>query len=329
MIISFQTRKDELTVYLQSQGFIDPEDEVIGMEKPGEGNMNFVARVITRNGSLVIKQANPYVQKYPHIKAPQERLLVESQFYKTIQAGSDLAIFMPSLLGIDTTHHIMALQDLGDSRDFTCLYKKGKSLTSTELSQLVDFINRLHQIPVDKILDYPTNLALRKLNHEHLFRYPFMIDNGFDLNTIQAGLQEISLPYKTDSRLKSRIDNLGEQYLSQGTTLLHGDYYPGSWLKTKHTLKVIDPEFSFTGRREFDVGVMLAHLMMSEAPEDQINSVTFGYQADRNFNWDLCHQFTGIEIMRRIIGLAQLPLDLSLNEKEHLLQEAYNFILTP
>jgi 5-methylthioribose kinase len=329
MLISFQTRKEELTIYLQSQGFIDDEDEVIRLEKPGEGNMNFVARVITQNGSLIIKQANPYVQKYPHIKAPQERLLVESQFYQTIQAVSDLALFMPSLLGIDTIHHIMALQDVGDSRDFTYLYKKNKSLTSTELRQLVDFLNRLHQIPVDKISDYPTNLALRRLNHEHLFRYPFMIDNGFDLNTIQAGLQEISSPYKTDSRLKLCIDNLGEQYLSQGTTLLHGDYYPGSWLKTKHNLKVIDPEFSFTGRREFDLGVMIAHLKMCETPEDQINSVILGYQSDRNFSWDLCHQFTGIEIMRRIIGLAQLPLDLSLNEKEHLLKEAYNFILKP
>ena len=50
----------------------------------------------------------------------------------------------------------------------------------------------------------------------------------------------------------------GERYLAEGSTLLHGDYYPGSWMTVDDAVFVIDPEFSFKGFPEFDLGVMLS-----------------------------------------------------------------------
>jgi len=327
MIVSFRSSKEELTDYLRAQGFIGAEDVVLNLEKPGEGNMNFVARIQTQAGSVIVKQANPFVQKYPHIAAPQERILVEAEFYKAVENYKSLATAMPLLIGLDSANHILVLQDLGNSTDFTFLYQKNRTLDSTELEQLVSFLNTLHEIPYGRLTTYSKNKALRELNHEHLFRYPFMEDNGFDLDTIQQGLQEIALPYNADKVFKKRVSELGDIYLSDGKHLLHGDYYPGSWLKTKDGLKIIDPEFSYVGNREFDLGVFIAHLTMSEASTDQIDWVTKHYLAGPDFNWNLCYQFAGIEIMRRIIGLAQLPFDLTLEEKENLLKEAHTFIL--
>jgi len=327
MIVSFRSSKEELTAYLRAHGFIYSEDVVLNLEKPGDGNMNFVARVQTQTGSVIIKQANPFVQKYPHIAAPQERILVEAEFYKTVQHYKRLATSMPLLIGLDATNHIMVLQDLGNSTDFTFLYQMNRKLDLSELEQLVTFLNTLHEIPYGRLTTYSKNKALRELNHEHLFSYPFMEDSGFDLNIIQQGLQEIALPYKTDKIFKRRISELGNIYLSDGKYLLHGDYYPGSWLKTKEGLKIIDPEFSYVGNWEFDLGVFIAHLKMSQAPAEQTDWVTKHYLAGPDFNWNLCYQFAGIEIMRRIIGLAQLPFDLTLEEKENLLKEAYTFIL--
>ena len=233
---------------------------------------------------------------------------------------------MPSLLGVDAENHIIALQDLGEATDCTFLYQKGNSLTGTEVEKLVAFLNELHAIPFDRLTAYPDNYTLRKLNCEHLFQFPFMRDNGFDLNGIQQGLQELAVQYKTDPDFVKRVKKLGSNYLSRGTSLLHGDYYPGSWLKTKTDLKIIDPEFSFVGNREFDVGVFISHLKMARSSEALIAQATSNYQADRNFNWDLCYQFAGVETMRRIIGLAQLPMDLTLQEKEILLNEAHSLI---
>jgi 5-methylthioribose kinase len=289
--------------------------------------MNFVARIKTQKRSIIIKQANPFVQKYPQIEAPQERVVVESEFYLIIKSHQGLPSFMPRLIGIDPANHVIALEDLGIAADCTYLYKKGNQLHESELEQLIHFLNELHAIPFDRLTNFPKNLALRTLNHEHLFIYPFMEENGFNLNQIQQGLQEFAATYKSDNAFKKQVKNLGNIYLSEGNALLHGDYYPGSWLRTNEKIKIIDPEFSFVGNREFELGIFIAHLKMSEAPVQQIDRVMTLYHSGNQFNWALCYQFTGIEIMRRIIGLAQLPLDLSLTEKETLLKEAYTYIL--
>jgi 5-methylthioribose kinase len=329
MIISFQTNREELGAYLKEQHFINPDETVLNIEKPGEGNMNFVARISTQKGSIIIKQANPFVQKYPQIAAPQERVLVETEFYQMIKKYMHLASYMPEFIGMDPVNHVIALQDLGDATDFTFLYQKGKKLNESELEQLIHFLNELHGIPPKRLTDYSKNLALRRLNHEHLFVYPFMEENGFNLNQVQQGLHDIAASYKSDNTFKNTVKALGEIYLTQGNTLLHGDYYPGSWLKTKDNLKIIDPEFSFVGNREFELGIFIAHLKMSEAPGKQIDSIRSLYHAGTHFNWKRCYQFAGIEIMRRIIGLAQLPLNLMLEEKESLLEEAHTYIVKP
>ncbi len=130
------------------------------------------------------------------------------------------------------------------------------------------------------------------------------------------------MPFKNNEQLKNKAHELGAIYLKDGDTLLHGDYYPGSWLKTSAGLKIIDPEFCFYGRAEFDLGVMVAHLKMAQQDDEVKKAVIASYKKTAGFNEQLLNEFIGIEIIRRIIGLAQLPLTLTLAEKEGLLEEA-------
>lgn len=152
-----------------------------------------------------------------------------------------------------------------------------------------------------------------------------MEDNGFQLDDIQNGLQELSLRHKKDTALKSIIETLGTKYLSEGSVLLHGDYYPGSWMTEGNNVYVIDPEFSFLGFAEFDLGVMAAHLIIATSESSYLDLVLKKYQGAIDKKW--VHQIAGIEIMRRLIGLAQLPLERTLQEKEYLLQMARKMIL--
>jgi 5-methylthioribose kinase len=135
------------------------------------------------------------------------------------------------------------------------------------------------------------------------------------------------MAYKTDTRLQAAVQALSAVYLGNGPCLLHGDYYPGSWLRTASGVKVIDPEFGFTGPPEFDVAVMMAHMRMAAQPPEVLDRIRSGYQAPAGFSWQLARQLSGVEIMRRIIGLAQLPLSLDLEAKQTLLREAYAMIL--
>ena len=53
-------------------------------EKIGDGNLNLTVRLHMERRSGILKQARPWVEKYPHIAAPVGRSAVEAAFYKTV-----------------------------------------------------------------------------------------------------------------------------------------------------------------------------------------------------------------------------------------------------
>ena len=318
-----------LAAYLQTRGWLAPDEILRGAGKAGEGNMNYTLRVSTSERSFILKQARPWVEKYPHIAAPWERALIEGRFYEAIAADAQLAALMPRLLGLDAQAHILALEDLGEAQDFTPLYR-GAELTEAQLEELAAYLTRLHRLPADVAHKNAfTNRAMRALNHFHIFDFPLQLENGFDLEAITPGLQEAARSLKLDEDYVGIVRNLGELYLRDGEALLHGDYFPGSWLKTAHGVRVIDPEFCFYGPPEFDLGVMIAHLHLAAQPLRLAQELLRHYAAIRSLNHKLLWQFAGVEIMRRLIGVAQLPIILDLDAKLELLLLARELVRNP
>ncbi len=318
-----------LTAYLRERKWIAPDESISSAEKPGEGNMNYVLRVRTNFRSFIIKQARNYVEKYPSIPAPAERADIEGKFYELIQQNPILRSFTPEMNNLDLDHHVLTMEDLGSSSDFLFLYKEGKTLDIEALRQLIQFLSVLHQeFTNETVTASMENRAMRQLNAEHIFNYPYLEDNEFNLDEVLPGLQDLALTYKTDQALKSRIKALGDRYLTDGKHLLHGDYYPGSWLKTlAGDVKVIDPEFCFLGPAEFDLSVTMAHLIMADQPESIRMEAMAVYKQPEKFDMKLMNQLTGVEIMRRIIGLAQLPLSADLEGRKEMLKTAYALIM--
>ena len=292
-----------LSDYLKDKNWISSSEKITGLEKPGEGNMNFVIRVKTNDRSFILKQSRPWVEKYPDVKAPVERLNVEAKYYEVIKNQSILQDYSPELIGYDPENYIIALEDLGEGKDYSYLYKKDQFLSENEIKGLIEYLSYLHRI---NRIDFPDNHLMKVLNHEHIFKLPYENNNGLNLDAITSGLQDVSRKYKNNDKLKKRIEQLGKIYLEQSNTLIHGDYYPGSWLKVAGGTKLIDPEFSYLGHAEFDLGILVAHLKMTEQPEKIMQDVLVDYQRPQNFDLSLFVGFVGVEIIRRILGLAQL-----------------------
>lgn len=328
MFILNANEPNELAIYLQKQQWLGFDEKILSLTKPGEGNMNYVLRVTTETRTFIVKQSRAYVEKYPQVAAPEKRVVTEGAFYKKISSEETVQKFMPKLIGLDVENNVMLIEDLGESNDFTFLYDLEQRLEKEDLTELIRYLNQLHRaFEKATIDDELANLDLRKLNHEHIFQYPFMEENGFDLDSVQSGLQELALAYKNNEALKKQISTLGEVYLSKGKYLLHGDYYPGSWLKTTDGIKIIDPEFCYYGMREFDLGVLLAHLYLTQQDTDLIQVLTREYKAYSTLDLKILNGFIGVEMMRRLIGLAQLPLQMDLNAKKELLWFAQTLIL--
>jgi 5-methylthioribose kinase len=304
-----------LASYLHRRGWAQ---EVLRAERIGDGNMNLTVRVWTGRGTLVLKQARPYVVKYPQIPAPIERALVEAAFYRVL-ADSPVAALMPRLLGVDETAYLLLLEDLGEGADCSDVYR-GAPLSMQDVTELVGYLRELPRLqPVDPVF---ANRALRALNHAHQYTIPLQAENGLDLDRISLGLQATAEDLRKDGALVSAMQELGTLYLADGHTLLHGDFFPGSWLRTENGLRVIDPEFCFAGPVEYDLGVLLAHLHLAQRPE----LAPFVWQHYGACDQTLAERFAGAEIIRRLIGVAQLPLLLDLAGKQRLLSMARGLV---
>jgi len=316
-----------LAAYLLDKGWLKPDERIVSLTKPGEGNMNYVLRVDTGKRTFIIKQSRSYVEKYPQIAAPASRVRTEGAFYSRVQKKPNLASAMPALLGLDPLNNIILLEDLGNSRDFTFLYEDGQQLQTDELDALAVYLVELHSGFIKEGGDTAfANIQMRQLNHEHIFHYPFLEENGFNLDNVTPGLQQVAMKFKQDSSLKSQIRDAGTVYMREGDFLLHGDFYPGSWLQTAKGVQVIDPEFTFYGPREFDLGVFKAHMMLSGHQANAWAHIEKSYAGYESLDVPLLNIFAGTEIMRRLIGLAQLPLFMEISKKLELLESAYNMI---
>lgn len=319
-----EIEKSTLMDIMKQGGILPAGDDFVEIAKAGDGNMNIVMRLKTNERTLILKQSPPYVNKYPHIPAPVDRIKVEYAYYGLVQKDAYLSKFSPKIIGFLPVYNLLVLEDLGEGLDYRHLYELKSKLPEHELEMLVNYLLHLHQL---KVHGYPDNRGMKRLNHEHIFKFPLQMDNGFNLDQVQPGLKEIATELLTNEKLVSATDHLGSRYLSKGRSLVHGDFYPGSWLKTGGGVRIIDAEFSYMGDPEFDLGVLCAHLMMSSASPQIIFQLKAMYMAENKIDIDLLDQYAGIEIIRRLIGLAQLPLTLSLAEKKNLLHYAKNLIL--
>lgn len=319
---------ETLQKYLKEKSWLRADEEIISVEKPGDGNMNFTLRVNTGNRTFIIKQSRAYVEKYPQVPAPATRMLQEAEFYKFTSVEPKLKSMMPDLLHVDEQNYVLAFEDLGRGADFSYIYKNGETISENELFEIMDFAAHLHKnINTETTEQKIVNTEMLKLNHEYIFQYPYMLENGLDLDTVISGLKEVSLPYKNDEKLKENLKIFGAMYLQGGNVLVHGDYFPGSWLKTNDGVKIIDPEFCFFGFPEFEIGVTIAHLKMADQPQELIAKAISYYCETAELDAALREKFTAVEVLRRILGLAQLPLEIDLEKRKQLLEEARHIIL--
>lgn len=315
--------------FLVGRGFSEAS-EGLSMEVAGDGNMNCVLRVRTPERSLIVKQARPWVEKYPSIAAPVERAAAEERFYRAVAGDRQLAEVMPKVLDFDAGAAVLILEDLSPAEPLMDCYGGKVALTEDQLVVLAEFLRRLHDLEI-AATERPAfrNAAMRELNHEHIFDLPLRPDGGLGemLEGITPGLVAPAAGLREDAAYVGAVRELGERYLTDdGGALLHGDFFPGSLLlRDSGRLCVIDPEFSFCGDPEFDLGVFLAHLLLSKHAE---RMAEFWMKvAGEGRNHALIRKYAGVEIMRRLLGVAQLPMQRTLEEKRSLLERSREWVL--
>jgi len=305
--------RDGVEDFLRQQGWIDAGETISSCEPAGPGNMNLTLHVRTSQRDVVLKQARPWVEKYDHIEAPWSRAEVEIRFYRRVAGIPAVAGGMPALLAADPASSSLLLEYLPGAGDFSDLYDPDLSagLSDSDLDRAAFFLARLHEETRGRPDSELANREMRDLNRAHVFEIPLAQSNGLELDVHEPGLAKAAHSLQIDRAYRSAVSDIERVYLADGPCLLHGDYFPGSWLRAEGGLRVIDPEFGFFGRPEIDLGCTLAHFALARQSVDRSQDFLGRYARHADGpdpDPKLLAGFAAVEVMRRLIGVAQLPI---------------------
>lgn len=314
---------------LRVLGWLEPGERVHSGDPAGEGNMNLTLRVVTSHRRFILKQARPWVEKYPEIAAPWERSDVEQAFYARVKEIPAVARRMPCVLGRSQSARVIVMEDLADAHDLTSLYR-GDRLADDELRILASYLSDLHTATAGAPTPALENRAMRALNHEHIYVIPLDPEADLDLDAHEPGLTDAARRLQADMEFRVAANATAERYLSNGRHLVHGDYFPGSWMRMDDGIRVIDPEFAFFGDPELDVACAVAHLALAGQPRSDATRLVeiYGSASDSpalDPRW--LARYAAIEVVRRLIGVAQLRIPASRGERAALLERARDSIL--
>ncbi|MEO6460133.1 MAG: phosphotransferase [Bdellovibrionota bacterium] len=311
-----------LEVHLKRRSLLLADDRITHVESAGDGNMNLTLRVSLETGrTFIVKQSRPWCEKYPQIRAPATRTQTEAKFYSLLASDELLSSMTPQILDFDGLSGILSVQDLVNAKDCSVIYIE-KSFNSAAIRKLAAYLSRVHaKFTVSPRLERLANLEMRALNHEYIFLQPFSRAAAESLISRDPDLIDFAEnSIWADRGLSTAAARLGSDYLSKGDALVHGDFFPGAWMARGSELFVIDPEFAFHGQLEFDLGVVEAHFFLAGLPPASMELFFSLYEGD--YDRDQVSRYCGTEVIRRLIGLAGVPVSLTIFQKESLLKGA-------
>lgn len=246
------------------------ESDELLIDEIGDGNLNFVYLVTSaedENRQLIVKQAVPYLrcvgESYPLSK---DRMLYE---IRSLEKFAELSCHIPKIYYSDEEMSLIIMEYLGEHIIMRqgmiegIEYPHFAAHISSYMAHTLFKTSSLYLSSAEKRLlseQFIGNAELCKLTEDFVFTAPFMEDET------NAKLPEISdehIRLSQDEDLKVKILQLKYKFMTQNDALVHGDLHTGSIMLNPKETYVIDSEFAFMGPMGFDIGALIANLVMS------------------------------------------------------------------
>lgn len=300
-----------LPEYLRRLGFLGPDEEP-SVEPAGDGNINWVRRVRLPDGrSWVVKQARPVLERFPEYAAPTERIVCETRYYERVRSLDDAGI-CPEVKHFDERERVLVLEDLGEAERLDRRLARGGDAAGAAAA-LGRFLGRVHAATRDPALaaHFP-NDGMRRLHGEHIFRLPFE-PGAFPL---EPGVAKRAGAVQTDE-FRALAAAAYARYLEPRGALVHGDVQAGNVLLPPLGPKLLDAEIAHVGDPAFDLGTLIAHLLLPALAGGELARGLPAVEAAWRAYAHAARQsapafaeaarYAGLELLRRTIGAARAP----------------------
>jgi 5-methylthioribose kinase len=235
----------------------------------GDGNLNLVFIVKGATGGLAVKQALPYVRlvgeswplplsraHYEYLALTEQARLAPGLVPAVVHHDGALALTAMELL---EPHIIMRKGLIGATR-----YPRFVEDITTFMARTLFFTSDLALSAAEKkqgIAAFAGNHALCKITEDLIFTDPYR--EAEQNRWTSPWLDATAARFREDLDAHVAISRLKLKFLSSAEALIHGDLHTGSIMVTDSKTQIIDPEFAFYGPMGFDVGAVLANLLMS------------------------------------------------------------------
>ncbi|KAE8008042.1 hypothetical protein FH972_004590 [Carpinus fangiana] len=248
------------------------------IKEVGDGNLNFVYIVVGPAGSLVIKQAIPYIrcigESWPMTK---ERAYFEALALR--EHGRLCPEHVPQVYYFDRTMSLIGMRylepphiNLRKGLIAGIEYPLLAEHISEYMARTLYFTSLLYRSTTEhkcSVAEFCGNAELCKHTAQVVFSDPYKVSqyNHWTSPYLDRDAEAV----REDNVLKIEVAEFGER----AQALIHGDLHTSSVMVTCESTQVIDPEFAFYGPMGFDVGAFLGNLILAffsqDGHADQVN----------------------------------------------------------
>jgi 5-methylthioribose kinase len=261
--------RDYLAGLPEVAGALGGAPEGWSISEVGDGNLNLVFLVKGATGGIAVKQALPYVRlvgeswplplsraHYEYLALTMQARLAPRLVPKILYHDEALALTAMELL---SPHIIMRRGLIAGT-----IYPRFVEDITTFMARTLFFTSDLAITAAEKkegIAAFAGNHALCKITEDLIFTDPYR--QAEQNRWTSPWLDKTAASFREDMEAHVAISRLKLKFMSQPEALIHGDLHTGSIMVTDSETRVIDPEFAFYGPMAFDVGAIIANLIMA------------------------------------------------------------------
>lgn len=249
--------------------------ETLAVKEIGDGNLNLVFICRDAGGrSICLKQPLPYVRRVGEgWPLTPRRADAEARSYTV--ASAVVPELVPTFIGYDAPHFVLALEDLSDWVVWRSSLNAG-AIHPGVAAQMGDYVARMawatsvFGLPPEEVkrrAAEAVNPDLCRITEDLVFTEPYL---NHEHNVFVPELGPLIEAIQADELLVTEVGGLKYRFMTQAEALIHGDLHTGSVMVTRSTDgagrgKVFDGEFCFYGPVGFDLGALFGNYLLALA----------------------------------------------------------------
>ncbi len=255
--------------YVKEKMDLFGEDENLISREIGDGNINYVYRILSkdRSSSIVVKQADKKLRSSGR-NLDRDRIRIEAE--ALILEGELAPGMVPKIYLYDEIMNCIIMEDLSEYQIMREALLDGK-ICKNFAEKISDFLVNT-MIPTTDFVKSPMekkkmvknfiNPELCDISERLVFKDPY---TDIEENTFQEDNKVFveSTLYK-DEKLHTEVLKLKNEFMTNAQALIHGDLHTGSIFVKDDEIKIIDSEFAFYGPIGYDIGNVIANLIFAK-----------------------------------------------------------------